>query len=579
MSPPEIHPIARLLTLGLAVLLQVPAQAQSEPAGPGATQGAPAMLPGDELTIATRGAGTPGALSAAMKPRDAARLVPRSESQVELLQALYSGNGGRPLWLSDGKPGGAAAIVHARLSAASIHGLRAEDYRARWLGERLAALRDAMQPASAEDVAQADVALTLALLRYLADVRQGRSSVRQISGVWKPAPGYPEPKAWLDALPDPARLQRLLDEAPPAYPMYAGLLRARAAYEALIAADREAPAVASAGKVEPGGTSTLLPVIASRLVELGDLPAAAVLPQRHDGELVDAVKRFQLRHGLAVDGVIGKGTLAALQTPNRQRLRQIDLSLERLRWLPPLSADRVIGVNIPDFRLRAYARDPLHRGRMTLVLESNVVVGSKGGRRRRCSLPSSNQSTSSPTGMCRSRSHAAKSCLDCSVTQAIWSVSRWNSSPRTATPCRDRFRRPTWRPSRRGTMRIRQRPGADNALGNVKFSMPNSMNIYLHDTSSRSLFSQSRRDFSHGCIRVEQPALLAHYALAGDPAGTSVDPPGHGGRSIAGRETAEPDSGSGLLHHRHGRNRRHAAVPAGHLWLRQQAGRLHACRH
>jgi murein L,D-transpeptidase YcbB/YkuD len=69
-----------------------------------------------------------------------------------------------------------------------------------------------------------------------------------------------------------------------------------------------------------------------------------------------------------------------------------------------------------------------------------------------------------------------------------------------------------------GTMRIRQRPDEQNALGNIKFTMPNAMNIYLHDTPSRTLFSQSRRDFSHGCIRVEKPAALAGYALAEDPA-------------------------------------------------------------
>jgi murein L,D-transpeptidase YcbB/YkuD len=511
------HGIARLLTLGFVALLQVPALAQPRPAGSGALQGAPATSRGVELAAPAPAAGMPGPLVAAMKPGDAARLVPRSESQVELLQALYRANGGRPLWLGDGKPGATAATVHARLSAASIHGLRAEDYRAAWLGESLAALRDAMPPPAAEEVARADVVLTLALLRYLADVRHGRSSVRQISGAWKPTPGFLEPMALLDASLDPAVLQRMLDAASPAYPMYARLLKARASYEALIAADREAPVVASAGKIEPGDASTFLPVIASRLLELGDLPASATLPQRHEGELVEAVKRFQLRHGLAADGVIGKGTLAALQAPNRQRLRQIDLALERLRWLPPLSADRVIGVNIPDFRLWAYARHP-PGGRMELVLESNVVVGRQGRTPTPVFIadmtqvdfvPYWNVPISIARGEILPRLRRDPGYLDRQQMEFVAdngrTVSRQVSSANMAAVAA-------------GTMRIRQRPGGENALGKVKFSMPNTMNIYLHDTPSRSLFAQSRRDFSHGCIRVEQAGLLAQYVLAGDPA-------------------------------------------------------------
>ena len=128
-----------------------------------------------------------------------------------------------------------------------------------------------------------------------------------------------------------------------------------------------------------------------------------------------------------------------------------------------------------------------------------------------------------------------------------------------------------------GTMRIRQRPGGENALGKVKFTMPNSMNIYLHDTPSRSLFSQSRRDFSHGCIRVEKPAQLARYALGDDPAwDEAAIAQAMAGDAAAGRAAAQADTGGRVLHHRHGRGRRHAALPAGHLRLRQQAGRVHA---
>jgi murein L,D-transpeptidase YcbB/YkuD len=169
-----------------------------------------------------------------------------------------------------------------------------------------------------------------------------------------------------------------MDDAAPGYPIYGRLLKARATYQSLTAARREAPQLMLQGKVEPGGTSPQLPAIAARLIELGDLTAAGISDQRYEGALVDAVKRFQWRHGLAADGVLGKSTLSAIQIPNRLRLRQIDLALERLRWLPPLLSDRVIGINIPEFELRAFDRDIADGGRMKQVLKSRVVVGKEG---------------------------------------------------------------------------------------------------------------------------------------------------------------------------------------------------------
>jgi len=508
---PKITRLRVDLACCLALLMPLAAPAQIPARGSAGTGSDASALAGG------REAAMQSALSDALKSLQPARTVPRSEPQATVLQALYRDNGGRLLWFGDGRPGAAAAAIHATLAAASLHGLRADDYRAAWLGERMAILRDARPSAAPAGLAQADVTLTLALLRYLADVRQGRSTVRQISGVWAPGPGYPHPGALLDASRDPARLQRLLDEAAPAYPPYRRLLKARAAYEALVAARRDAPRFAFAGKIEPGDASPLLPVIASRLVELGDLPAGAAETVRYEGDLVAAVERFQSRHGLAADAVIGKGTVAALQVPNRHRLRQIDLAMERLRWLPPLAADRVIGVNIPDFRLRAYARDAGDGALMRQVLESRVVVGKQGRTPTPVFIASLNQVDFNPywnvpfsiaRGEILPRLRRDPAYLERQKMEFVAAdgrtVSREVTTGNLAAVAA-------------GRMRIRQRPDEQNALGDVKFTMPNSMNIYLHDTPSRTLFSQSRRDFSHGCIRVEKPAALARYALGDDP--------------------------------------------------------------
>src|SRR5690606_17793842 len=126
------------------------------------------------------------------------------------------------------------------------------------------------------------------------------------------------------------------------------------------------------GKLEPGQSYNGLQALAYRLAVLGDLPSDAFLPPRYEAVLVDAVRKFQMRHGLDQDGVVGRATLAALETTPAQRVRQIELSMERLRWTPLMQGERVIMVNIPEFVLRAYeVRD----GRAEAALEMRVVVG------------------------------------------------------------------------------------------------------------------------------------------------------------------------------------------------------------
>ena len=457
-------------------------------------------------------------LATALASLKAGNVVSRSWPQVPVMQELYRGNGLQPLWIKGAKPSESAWTAHARLVAASLHGLNASDYQVGWIGERLAAMRDATSQVSVDDVAQLDVTITLALLRYLADLHHGRAAKRQVAGEWVPSPGFPDVGALLEALPDPLRLQKFMETAAPGYPIYGRLLKARATYEALIAARREAPQLVLTGKIEPGGTSDLLPPIAARLIELGDLAGSATLQDRYEGVLVDAVKRFQRRHGLADDGVVGKGTLAALRTPNRQRLRQIDLALERLRWLPPLVSDRVIGINIPDFRLWAFARDSGDGNRMKPVLQSRVVAGREGRTPTPVFIAQLSAIDFSPywnvpisiargellPRLRRDPEYLARQEMEF-VAADGHTVSQVVSPANLAAV-------------ERGAMRIRQRPGQKNALGNVKFTMPNSMNIYLHDTPSRSLFAESRRDFSHGCIRVEEPFALAQWALSDDPA-------------------------------------------------------------
>lgn len=299
------------------------------------------------------------------------------------------------------------------------------------------------------------------------------------------------------------------------HPLQAGLEAALPRYR-LLAAD---PAVQSAWaaplpplgarKLEPGKAWAGLPLLAQRLIALGDLSASAPRPARYEGEVVTAVMTFQRRHGLEPDGVIGKETLAALNVPPAIRLKQIELNIERLRQLP--FAPRHLLVNVSEFVLRAYSGDEER-------LRMKIIVGS------------ARNETPTP--------------LFVEEMRYIEFRPYWNVPPSIARKeLVPRLRRdpgyftaegfefygghrgiiPTLSEENldevlQGKLHLRQRPGPKNALGGIKFVFPNHDNIYMHYTPAVRLFAKARRDFSHGCIRVEDPVSLARFVLNDDPA-------------------------------------------------------------
>ena len=226
------------------------------------------------------------------------------------------------------------------------------------------------------------------------------------------------------------------------------------------------------------------------------------------------MRRFQGRHGLDQDGVVGAGTLAQLEVAPPARARQIELALERLRWTPLLQARRMIVINLPEFMLRAYE---VHGdGSIEVRLESRVVVGKALDTRTPVFDEDMRFIEFSP----------------------YWnvppSIARHETIPRIRREP-DYFGRMGFEfvhPDGRvdtslapalldavmaGAARIRQRPGPENALGDIKFVFPNRSNIYLHHTPAVQLFGRGRRDYSHGCIRVEKPVELAEFVLQGMP--------------------------------------------------------------
>jgi murein L,D-transpeptidase YcbB/YkuD len=427
-----------------------------------------------------------------------------------ILVALYEPRGWAPLWLDAGRPIEPAADATRALLGADALGLSAADYDAvRLDGARQGLAAGAI--ATPDTQARFDVALSVGLLRHVSDLHIGRVNPRKLSFGFDLEPKKYDLAAVVARAVAEDRIPELVADAPPAFAQHRLLLEQLARYRAL-AADATVGPVAVTGKLAPRDPCPGCDALRQWLAALGDLPAsAAPAPDAatptpiYDVELVAGVQRFQTRHGLEPDGVIGKATAAALAVPAERRVVQIELALERLRWIPALPRSpqdsagwgRAIFVNIPAFELFAF--EELGRSG-TPALAMRVVVGKAGTR------------TPVFTGG-----------LDTVAFAPYWNVPRSIVVNEIVPKLR---RNPGYLAAQdmeivgggiaeleAGKARLRQRPGPKNALGRVKFLFPNSHSVYLHDTPSRGLFARARRDFSHGCIRVEKPADLAAWLL------------------------------------------------------------------
>jgi murein L,D-transpeptidase YcbB/YkuD len=408
------------------------------------------------------------------------------------LSCFYDRRSYAPAWVGDKGVRPEADDLVATLADAAADGLDPERYRLADLRQRLAQVKGAATPG---DLAEIDLRLTDAFLRLAADLRNGAVNPQLI---------YPDCE--LD-IPE-VDLSVVLEDALAASrvrPAIAGLAPAHEGYRALKAALAQTrslaarggwPAVPDGPTLRPGDRGARVAALRARLEASGDLAADASPPEARD--LLDAplqagLRRFQDRHGLD-PGAAGKATLTALNVPAARRVEQIEVNLDRWRWLPHDLGERYIMVNIagftfdlveggrPALSMRVVAGKPTHRTPMFTGRMTNIVL---------------NPSWHVPAGIARK--------------EVIPHMQRDPSY----------LEREGFEVTGSGSgMEIRQKPGPRNALGKVKFLFPNRFDVYLHDTPSRSLFSRTVRSFSHGCIRVEKPVELAEYLLKDDPAWT-----------------------------------------------------------
>ena len=434
-----------------------------------------------------------------------------------LVQACYALLGGQLAWSRGGVPTPQARAIADILGKADLKGLDADAYGGAEWSARMAAL----SPGSGPALEAFDVAFTVSVMRYLSDLRLGRINPARLGqgfGGGHRRAFLPEVTASLTTDPEPGPR---LEEGQPAFPGYRALLAQLPRYLEL--SRQPFKTLRPVQRLAPGNAYPEAQALASLLVALGDLSPeeAKTLPGgSYPPALAAAVTRYQARHSLAANGLLGPKTLAQLNVPLTQRLSQIRLTLERWRWAELEPSPRMILVNIPAFNLSALSATS---GGYQTDFWMKVVVGKAvlhethllTGRmeaiifRPTWDVPSS---ILVKDILPKLRKHPS---LLGREGYAIVPAAGAGMPARTVTPA-------LLKGLATGRLRLFQKPGPRNALGNVKFLFSNPFQLYLHDTPARTAFGSVRRDFSHGCIRLEHPAELATWVLQGLP-GWDVD--------------------------------------------------------
>jgi murein L,D-transpeptidase YcbB/YkuD len=413
-------------------------------------------------------------------------------------------------------------MLVAELQAAETRGLLTSDYDGGLLKHRA----DGLSSTSARDIARLDLSFSVAAARLASDLHVGRVKPSDFGydlDIERPAFDAIQV---VTALASSSEVSATLDSMEPQLRHYALLKAALARYRSLARTGGELTRLHALprARIRPGEDYVHAPALRRLLEALGDLPAAEARATADvlsmDPVLVGALQRFQSRHGLDADGVLGRATFSALTTPLSARIQQIELSMERVRWLPPRLEAPPLIVNIPQFRLFAFRTT---EDNPDDILQMDVIVGETFRGRRTPVFAADMRYVVLNPYWDVPRSILLKELMPDIRADSGWierhgyEIVRGESDEARPLPATSRsidF-------LAKGSARLRQKPGASNALGRVKFMFPNRHSVYLHDTPARALFARSRRAFSHGCIRVSDPMTLLAHVMRDDPTWTA----------------------------------------------------------
>jgi L,D-transpeptidase YcbB len=426
---------------------------------------------------------------------------------------FYARTGNALAWIRDGKATPQAQAMIGLFTTAADKGLEAEDYDAsRWQ----ARLQKLQSSPTDVDLANFDAALTISAMRYVRALHVGRVNPKTL-GLQLDVEGrkYDLGEFLFDKIISTDNVAEAVQSLEPKFPGYLRALNALQRYRAFAKVDTGASLAIPIKPIAPGGTYPDLPRLSQLLRLIGDLPEDAQIDPNstaYDGIVVNAVKSYQIRHGELADGRIKAELIKEMNVPKEHRVRQIELALERWRWLPHSFPQPPVVVNLPEFHLRAFD------DKYQVTLYKTVIIGKAYGHkspvfekeikyvvfRPYWEVTPSIQRAEIVPHIEKDRNYiAAKNFEVVSGDGKV--VTDGLISDEVLAQLKS------------GHLRVRQKPGATNSLGLVKMIFPNEDNVYLHGTDAPGLFSEEVRDLSHGCIRVQNPADLAAWILRNNP--------------------------------------------------------------
>ena len=439
-----------------------------------------------------------------------------AERVTAKINHLYKNKSYQTQWLFDQAPSSLYYSVINTLKRADQFGLIPEDYDVTSIEQRLNTVYK-NRSASMAEIADLDIHISEMYFLFTTHLLEGKvRSVGNGRNVWKrqgKALTMTDVNLLLETT-NSAKFEENLQKMQPKDIQYARLQKALRHYQSLARSNQTnmVPAISVPRKIAPAESSVGIPLIRQKLSLLDlkvypmpfDSASGTFDTLYYDPELVYGIKLFQLRHGLEPDGIIGDKTLKFLNQPLKEMVNVIAINMDRLRWLSRDYGDNYIVVNVPEYKLRVYED-------RELKLEMKVIVGSA--------------QTATPI---------FADVLEHIVFSPTWTVPvsiikgeiipNLRANPEYYSNKNFAFYKnnveidPALEPWDSAALnpyqyRVVQNPGPDNSLGNVKFMMPNNMSVYLHDTPNHRLFSKQNRALSHGCVRLDEPAIFAEYLL------------------------------------------------------------------
>ncbi|WP_426064209.1 L,D-transpeptidase family protein [Flavobacterium sp. DSP2-3-1] len=412
-------------------------------------------------------------------------------SHNKVLKDFYSSTNYRTVWQSEKK----RKIVLAELLKSSEEGLNPEDYNLKTLYnfEKRATTLDSL------DIVKYDILLTSCLQKYISHLTNGRLNPRKLYKKWDLKENYIDLNATVALLLQTDSLAYKIQQLKPSHIVYKRLKKALRQINTFPKDDFKP--IKFTKIITPNDTNPSLIAIKKRLIYWKELQPKDSLSPVYDEETVNALKKFQSRHGLAADAKIGAGTIASLNFSKNQRIQQILVNLERWKWYPKQMGKEYLIINIPDYKLTLVNNNDTLRTHRVIV----------GRAKRKTPILSSKltQVVFNPTwtvpptilredvipAILKSRSYLTQS-----------NIKVYDSNGRIVSPYE-------WQLSQAKTYRYVQSPGTFNSLGMVKIIFPNRFSVYLHDTNHRDYFDKIDRSLSSGCVRVDNPLELTEYIL------------------------------------------------------------------